>query len=70
MTSSKNPTCFSRGSVKIIKVQFKMDLPTKDRLKKFIALNNDDILKHLKKEVNQITYDDAINYLLDKHGVR
>lgn len=51
-----------------IKVQFKMDLITKDRLKKFIALNNTDILKHLKKDVNQITYDDVINYLLDKRG--
>lgn len=50
----------------IIKVQFKMDLPTKDRLKKFIAMNNTNILKHLKKDVNQVTYDDAINYILDK----
>jgi hypothetical protein len=51
------------------KSQLKIDRDTKDRLNKFKTNNSQKILEKMNKQRYQVTFDDAINYLLDKEGV-
>lgn len=49
-----------------MKAQFKLNDSTRNRLRSFKQDNHQTIKKHFKKSKDLVTWDDVINYLLDK----